>query len=208
MAGKQNKTKRGKAWEAVCSVSSSLRKAPGPGFPSGLHGFLSPGTSEGRASLEASAGCGRSWRSTVSHTQVSPGCLDPETPWPVHPRHLPCDHVSLAFPRCPVDGSFSPLHLEKRGENQQYDPFALSKSFQNKTKQNGYFKGGHKSYVPHLNSLHKPCNSNPLCGWHLGQSHLGARPAGMPQTTFWPGRPGWVPMILKARLQTKCCSLY
>lgn len=59
-----------------------------------------------------------------------------------------------------------------------------------------------------MNSLHKPWNSKPPCGWNLGQLHLRARPVGMPQITFWRGWPGGVPIIVKARLQTKCFSLY
>lgn len=63
-------------------------------------------------------------------------------------------------------------------------------------------------YVPKLNSLQKPWNSKPLCVWNLGQLHLRAGAVVMPQITFWRGCPGVVPIILKARLQTKCFSLY
>lgn len=38
--------------------------------------------------------------------------------------------------------------------------------------------------------MHKPWNSKPLCGWNLGQLHLRARPAVMPQITFWREWPG------------------
>ena len=40
------------------------------------------------------------------------------------------------------------------------------------------------------NPLQKPWRSQPLCGWTPGQLHLRARPAVMPQMTFWRGSQG------------------